>query len=129
MLELIDKSNITDGIVFKDNENQGEVIVFNFFTWVEIIKAIMMKYAGKNEQESDNLFFSSVLFKNLKIESYNDVTFYSHEVEYHWAMLIAYGELYWEKGISSQEPEGYFEWEAQYRKNHNLAEESFEFNY
>ncbi|MGT5000412.1 hypothetical protein ACRWF7_17995, partial [Escherichia coli] len=93
------------------------------------LKAIMMKYAGKNEQESDKLFFSSVLFNNLKIESYNDVTFYSHEVEYHWAMLIAYGELYWEKGISSQEPEGYFEWEAQYRKNHNLAEESFEFNY
>ncbi|EHD2975729.1 hypothetical protein JRT79_005186, partial [Escherichia coli] len=83
MLELIDKSNITDGIVFKDNENQGEVIIFNFFTWVEIIKAIMMKYAGKNEQESDKLFFSSVLFNNLKIESYNDVTFYSHEVEYH----------------------------------------------
>ncbi|HBE5933374.1 TPA: hypothetical protein KMD86_004438, partial [Escherichia coli] len=68
---MIDKSNITDGIVFKDNENQGEVIIFNFFTWVGIIKAIMMKYAGKNEQESDRLFFSSVLFNNLKIESYN----------------------------------------------------------
>lgn len=43
-------------------------------------------------------------------------------------MLIVYGERYWEKGINSQEPEGYFEWETQYRKDHNLAEESFEFN-
>ncbi|WP_338307101.1 hypothetical protein [Escherichia coli] len=83
----------------------------------------------KMNKNLTSYFFSSVLFNNLKIESYNDVTFYSHEVEYHWAMLIAYGEFYWEKGISSQEPEGYFEWEAQYRKNHNLAEESFEFNY
>ncbi len=83
----------------------------------------------KMNKNLTSYFFSSVLFNNLKIESYNDVTFYSHEVEYHWAILIAYGELYWEKGISSQEPEGYFEWEAQYRKNHNLAEKSFEFNY
>jgi len=49
-----------------------------------------------------------------------------HESEHHLAMLIAYGEQYWLKGISSDEPDDYFEWEEKYRKEHNLALESFE---
>lgn len=51
----------------------------------------------------------------------------SHESEYHWAMLIAFGEQYWLKGISQDEPDDYFEWESKYKKIKGLAEESFIF--
>lgn len=51
----------------------------------------------------------------------------SHENEYHWAMTIVYGERYWDKNISAEEPQDYFEWEIEYRFKNNLAKESFEF--
>ena len=38
---------------------------------------------------------------------------------------IAYGEQYWLKGVESKQPDGYFDWDVQHRKEHNLAEESF----
>ncbi len=41
---------------------------------------------------------------------------------------MAYGEQYRLKEISSDEPNGHFEWEEQYRKTHNLSEEDFVFS-
>ena len=42
-------------------------------------------------------------------------------------MLITYGEGYWQRGISSDEPSDYITWESQYRIDNSLKEESFEF--
>lgn len=117
-----------DGVFLMSDKNNTQSVIFNVHSWSEIIKAILVKYANKSEVESSEIFHKSIIIKNFNVNNYNDVIFYSHELEYHWAMLMAHGEQYWLKGISSDEPDGYFEWETQYRKDHNLAEESFEFS-
>lgn len=124
---MIDKKKIVDHVLFVNDKNPKENIIFNFYTWVEIIKAIMVKYANKSEDEAVSLMFASPLVNNA-LDGYMAIVVRCHELEYHWAMELAYGEQYWQKGISSQEPEDYFEWEDQYRKDHNLAEESFVFS-
>ena len=122
---MIDKSKIIDGILFVDNKNANETIKFNFYTWTELIKAILIKYAGKSKDEANTLIFNSPIINNA-LDDYMDAVVRCHESEYHLAMLMAYGEQYWLKGISFDEPDEYFEWEEQYRKEHNLAQESFE---
>ncbi|MTD28228.1 hypothetical protein [Erwinia sorbitola] len=124
---MMDKNKIVDQISFINDKKPTENIIFNFHTWVEIIKAIMVKYANKSEDEAESLMFSSPLVKNA-LDGYMAIVVRCHELEYHWAMELAYGEQYWQKGISSQEPEDYLMWDEKYRKDHNLAEESFVFS-
>ncbi|QSW90943.1 hypothetical protein J0383_09065 [Flavobacterium endoglycinae] len=121
-------NEIRDSILFINPDNNNESIIFNLKSWIRIIEAIIEKYANKTYEESRNMVLSSSLIKNLDLKNYHDLTFYSHETEYHWAMMIAYGNLYWKKGINSDEPEDFSEWENKFRKDHNLAEESFVFN-
>jgi len=122
---VIDKSKIIDGILFVNHKNINESIKFNFYTWTELIKAILIRYTKKSKEEANTLIFNSPIINN-SLDDYMAVVVRCHESEYHLAMLIAYGEQYWLKGISSDEPDDYFKWEEQYRKEHNLAQESFE---
>ena len=86
-------------------------------TWLLIIKCILIEYADKTAEEANE-----VLKKHYykKPESYYEVLYLSHETEYHWAMLGAYGELYWLKGVSSQVPIDYDAWYSNYIRNKNL---------
>lgn len=119
---------IEDGLVFIDPENTKDKIIFNLYSWLEVIKANIIKYGEKSNEEAELLLTKTPIYKNaLTTDSFMAVVLFAHESEYHWAMLTTYGELYWHKGISSDEPDGYFEWETEYRKTHNLAEESFIF--
>ncbi|MDX6917655.1 hypothetical protein R9X49_21345 [Pectobacterium carotovorum] len=112
-------------LIFRDN-NTGNKIVFNYLSWVDVITAVIFKYTDKSKEECSYLLRSSQLIKNAT-NSYMSVVLCSHEIEYHWAMLIAYGDLYWKNGVSQDEPDGYWEWESEYRKANYLAEESFIF--
>nr|WP_240354094.1 hypothetical protein [Pectobacterium brasiliense] len=112
-------------MIFCDNETSGKII-FNYHTWCELIIAVIFKYTENSKEESDCLVRSSKLIKNAT-NSYMSVVLCSHEIEYHWAMFIAYGDLYWKNGVSQDEPDGYWEWESEYRKANCLAEESFVF--
>ncbi|AHW93952.1 hypothetical protein [Enterobacter asburiae] len=116
--------NIIDGIRFNDS---NDIIVFNYYSWVELIKAIIVKYANKTESEAERIVLASPLVR-ITENDYTSVALRSHESEYHWAMLIAYGDQYWTKGVSSNEPEGYFEWEKEYKKKNKLAEDNFIFS-
>ncbi|MCV9933855.1 hypothetical protein OIU80_16345 [Flavobacterium sp. LS1R47] len=112
-----------DNIKFIDRETK-EQLIFNSKTWISVIQGIIIKYVKKNEQEAKRLIEA----KKIAIpETYEEVVFYSHETEFHWAMLITYGDGYWQRGISSDEPSDYTEWESQYRIDNSLKEESFEF--
>ena len=127
MLIVLDESKVVDGILFVNDEDANETVKFNFYTWTELIKAIIIKYAVKSRDEANSLISNTPVINNA-LDDYLSVVVRSHEAEYHLAMLIAYGEQYWLKGISSDEPDDYFEWEEQYRKEYNLAKESFEFS-
>jgi len=117
-----------DKLTLVDPENDQEVLIFNFYSWSKIIEAIIVKYADKSPHEARKLLLSSNVYKHAA-RSYLSAVLTAHETEYHWAMLIAYGELYWHRGIHSNEPQDFDEWEQQYRVEHQLAKESFEFQY
>ncbi|PRW41858.1 hypothetical protein CSC04_2549 [Enterobacter roggenkampii] len=116
--------NITDGIRFN---NSNQTIIFNHYSWVELIKAIIVGYANKTESEAERIVLASPLVR-ITENDYMSVALRSHESEYHWAMLIVYGDQYWTKGVSSNEPEGYFEWGKEYKEKNKLAENNFIFS-
>ncbi len=115
---------IIDGIRFNDPDG---TVTFNFYSWVELLKAIIVKYENKTETEAEALVLTSPIVSN-PISDYMSAALRSHESEYHWAMLITHGEGYWKNGIDHNEPEGYIEWEKEYRDKHGLAEDSFIFD-
>ncbi|MCP9270526.1 hypothetical protein M5U04_21275 [Xenorhabdus sp. XENO-1] len=121
---MIDRKNIIDGIVLTDEIDPNKKVIFNFYTWVEVLKAIIVKYANKSESEAEDLLLNhpAVYLPT----NYSNIWTLSHESEYEWAMAIVYGHGYWQRGIPAYEPEGFEEWEEQYRKEHNLAEFSFD---
>lgn len=120
----MDEARIVDGILVVDDEEPGGNVIFNFRTWVSIIEAIIVRYAGKSEAEAEALVRCSPLVENA-LNSYMAIVMRSHDLEYHWAMLLAHGPQYWRRGIDSHEPEGFWDWEKQYRKEHNLKDRSF----
>ncbi|EOC9629824.1 hypothetical protein [Enterobacter ludwigii] len=113
--------NIIDDLRFY---NSGECVVFNFYSWVELLKAIIVKYAKKTESEAEELVLSSPIVCN-EVNDFMSVAIRSHESEYHWAMLIVHGDGYWMNGIELDEPDGYFDWEKEYRRTHDLKEKCF----
>ena len=119
----VDNHQYSDGILFRDLEGNDEVI-FNYLTWVEIIKAIIVEFSKKTPQAAEELVINSSI-SNIPPANSNEVFILSHELEYHWAMLIVHGERYWSRGVSSKLPEGYFEWDHKYRVENGLAKESF----
>ena len=118
-----------DGLAFVNPENSDESVLFNWYSWAEIVKGNMVKYGHKSYEEAHQLLTDDPIFQTAA-DSYDDVYFTSYESEYHWAMLIIHGDQYWYyKGIDSTRPEDYFEWETPYRKKHKLAEYNFIFNW
>jgi hypothetical protein len=105
-------------LIFTEDKT-GDKIGIYYHSWLSIIKEILIKYAHKTIEEA-NVILEKQYYQ--KPENYFDVVFMSHELEYHWAMLGAYGEQYWQKGISSKEPDGYYEWCDNYIKENNLNE-------
>ncbi len=119
------QQKMIDHIVFIDPNSQDKVI-FNYSSWTKIIIAIIVKYAHKTDLEAELILKQSDLFK-LTAKDYDEVMLTAHELEYHWAMYLTYGDLYWLNGISAVLPSDYLEWERAYRKAHQLAKTSFEF--
>ncbi len=119
----------TDNILFINPENPKEQTIFNFRTWCMLIEGIIVKYGHKTDEEANTILINSHLYKclieDIRKKDYEGLLFYQHEFEYHWAMLLTYGEMYWHNGISVVEPEGFDNWESQYIEEHNLAESSF----
>lgn len=123
----MDESKIVDGIVIVNDRDPRESVVFNFRSWVAIIRAIMVKYAGKTEDEADAILMNSWLVEEA-LDDYMAIVVRAHDLDYHWAMTLAHGECYWWRGIDSREPEGFWEWEEQYRVDHNLESDDFIFS-
>ena len=59
-------------------------------------------------------------------ESINEVAFITHEEQYHWAMLLVKGNMYWLKGYPSDTnkfKEEHSVWEEQMPKQYQLNDE------
>ena len=111
---------LIDGLIFTDDEDK---VIFNHHSFCELIKHIMVKYAGKTFEEADLLVRNSFLMN--EPESYDHVVFYTHELQFHWAMLIAHGDMYWLKGIPSDYNDfndSYLTWEKDIMTQYNIKE-------
>jgi len=113
-----------DKIVLVES-GSNKKLVYNSFTFREILKGVMIKYAHKTKEEAEAIIVEHDDF--FLIKSYDDACLVSHEIEYHWAMLWACGVDYHTNGYSYPPPDDYDEWELEYRENNRLAKECFEF--
>ncbi|TDH23951.1 hypothetical protein EXU57_15770 [Segetibacter sp. 3557_3] len=125
-MSLVEKPQYKDGIVLRNEQNPEEFITVNQLTLIEVIKGIMVKYANKELKEAESIIELDE-FLSEKINSFNKAIQIAHEHEYHWAMLLIYGDLYWHKGVSEILPADYREWNRKYRRENGLAKSSFEY--
>lgn len=93
-------------LVFSDNKT-GKKVGMHYNAWLFIIRCILVKYVHKTTEEADEIL-KKHYYK--RPEDYDDIICLNHETEYHWAMLGAYGEQYWLKGVSAQIPTDYNVW-------------------
>lgn len=110
----------TDGLQFEDNETG---VIFNHLSFCELVKHIMVKYGKIDYDLATKKLNNSYLTKIPR--TIEDVGFITHELEFHWAMLLVHGNMYWTKGIPSdfaKFKEEYLAWETEIKKRYNLKE-------
>ena len=86
-------------------------------------QTIVNKFADKTYEEADKLVNESKLAR--EAERVSEVYYLIHEIEYHWAMLLVYGNMYWLHGVPYPEPcsnEEYVIWESEISEKYNLKE-------
>lgn len=109
---------LMDGLQFDDDESR---IIFNHFSFCELVKFIMVKYGKIDYELAHEKLINSHLAK--VPGTIKDVEFLTHELEFHWAMLLVHGDMYWTKGIHSDFnlfADEYFAWESEIMQKHNL---------
>lgn len=112
--------HLNDGLQFEDDENG---VIFNHFSFCEIIKHTMVKYGKINYELASEKINNSHLIKIPR--TIKDIEFLTHELDYHWAMLLVHGDMYWTKGISSdfnKFEDEYFAWRTEIKQKYNLKE-------
>ena len=116
---------IEDGLVYKDEKSEKKII-FNYKTFYEIVVACVARYGKKTNEDAKKLVDNSFIVKEPPF-TMMEVRFLVHEEEYHWAMILLYGEGYWKKIPNSYPPsDEYYEWIEAYQRENNLAEEVIE---
>lgn len=115
----MEQSILTDGTVLEEN---GESVVVNQYSFCELVKELLVQYAGLSYEEADRLVGRSHLAK--PIESAGDAGLLGHELPYYWAMSLRYGNGYWQKGIPAQPEDlaAYFEAEREIIRRRGLKE-------
>ncbi len=115
----IKKSTLKDGLVFINDDNPGESVIVNFYTFVSLVKGIMIAYGNKPEGEAESIINNSSML-TVPPQNYLEACLLGHEDEYYWAMVISHGDRYFEKGFSYAAPGSYDEWESKYINDNNL---------
>jgi len=115
----IKKSTLKDGLVFINDDNPSESVIVNFYTFVSLVKGIMVAYGNKPEGEAESIINKSAML-TVPPQNYLEACLLGHEEEYYWAMVISHGDRYFEKGFSYAAPDNYDEWESKYIKDNNL---------
>lgn len=107
-----------DNMIFYDEQGKNKLI-FHRHTWLSLLKGILIHYFKYTEHDAETLINHSTLC-HLKHLNYYTVMMLCHEEVYHWAMILCYGEHYWQKGYSVDLPDDYDVWLKQYMQQHQL---------
>lgn len=111
----------------KFTDDNGDSVIFNHYSFCEWLKWIIVKFANKTYTEAHSLVMASA--HRTAPSDYDEVTIITHELEFHWAMLLVHGDLYWHKGIPSDYNnflEEYLQWESEIAERYNLKD-SYEY--
>jgi hypothetical protein len=104
-------------------EDEDSGVVFNHYSFCEFIKHIMVGYAHMSYEEADEKVKNS--FLAYVPRSLQHVMFFTGELDFHWAMLLAHGDMYWTRGIPSND-NGFIDehslWSAGIRQKYNIKE-------
>lgn len=112
--------HLKDGLQFEDDETG---VIFNHFSFCEMIKHTMVKYGEIDYELANEKINNSHLIKIPR--TIRDIEFLTHELDYHWAMLLVHGEMYWTKGIPCNFngfKEEYFAWRTEIKQKYNLKD-------
>ena len=112
--------SLTDGLQFEIDE---EGVIFNHLSFCELLKHTMVNY-GKIDYDLANEKLTNSYLRRIP-RTFNDIQFITHEIEFHWAMLLVHGDMYWTKGIPSDTNEfndEYGAWRTQIKLKYNLKE-------
>lgn len=123
---VIKKSTLKDGLVFINDDNPGETVIVNFYTFVSLVKGIMIAYGNKSEDEAESIINNAPML-TAPPQNYLEACLLGHEEEYYWAMVISHGDRYFEKGFSYAAPDSYDGWENKYINDNNLKTNSLIF--
>lgn len=119
----IKKSTLKDDLLFINDDNPSESVIVNFYTFVSLVKGIIIAYGKKSEDEAEFIINNSAML-TVPPQNYLEACLLGHEEEYYWAMVISHGDRYFEKGFSYAAPDSYDEWESKYIKDNNLKTHS-----
>lgn len=113
---------ISDGIILTDKDT-SERLIFNYKSFLWLIYGMMTHYLRfKPEIALEKI--NRWVFTDL---TYDKVALLGHELDYDWAMLIAYGHDYSHQGYNPEPPEDYFEWCHAYLSKHHLKQECIKY--
>ncbi|WP_263753779.1 hypothetical protein [Kosakonia cowanii] len=115
----IKRSTLKDGLVFINDDNPVESVIVNLYTFVSLVKGIMIAYGNKSEDEAESIINNAPML-TAPPQNYLEACLLGHEEEYYWAMVISHGDRYFEKGFSYAALGSYDEWESKYIKDNNL---------
>ena len=76
-------------------EDEKEKVVFYFSVFCELLKECIAKYGNMPFDKAEQLV-DNAAFLQPEISSVVDIVFFSHESAFHWAMIILYGDNYWQ---------------------------------
>jgi hypothetical protein len=117
---------IQDGFVFFDSSN-GKKMIFNHYSYCEYVKWNIVRFANRAYEEASDIVNNSFLAD--KIDDDYGVYFLTHEIPYHWAMLLVHGDMYWQKDIPYPEPcsnDDILNWERELSLKYNLKTNTLE---
>lgn len=108
---------LKDGVILEDGGNR---IVVNQYSFCELIKHLLTHYTGISYESASETVAQSHLAE--PISSVMDAGLLGHEYPYYWAMLLYYGEMYWEKRVPAQPDDltAYFELENSIMRRYHL---------
>ncbi len=108
----------------------GDTITLDTHTYTEIVRACMIKYGNKSNEEANEILKQSNYFnENFPPKTFNQAALLDSEIIYHASMMILYGDNYWNRpDYKSVDINDYYLWEDQFIEENNLNEDYIDYD-
>lgn len=113
-----------DGVVIINPED-GTEHIFNFYTLAKIVTGCLIHYQHMLPAQAETCLAQYPPFSK-PVDSFHGAMYLAHEHAFHWAMMARHGHGYWNQFPHlAMLPAGYDEWEENFIREHQLADDIF----